>query len=195
MSSNFGFIGLTFPEPRAHSPGEEDISPGVPLSSILENSRLAAALKHGDVLNAEDRATNNAYWGYEGSGMPANLNYHETSPEDGPEPPAAVNAPDFRIIGNLESALGSDSNFQKLASPYMPNLIPPDIHNPTEAQTLVFIMPEGARSRNSDGNPVDGFREDINGDKTNPAFGSFVNRAFSRPIPPLDRVTTMADHP
>ena len=63
MSSNFGFISKTFPEIQAHDPDAESISAKVPLNSIIENGRLKNALKFGMVLNANDRSTNNSYWG------------------------------------------------------------------------------------------------------------------------------------
>ena len=200
MSSNFGFISKTFPEIQAHDPDAESISAKVPLNSIIENGRLKNALKFGMVLNANDRSTNNSYWGYEGSGMPANLNYFERASDDGSPPPAGINAPNFTEILSLEEARDSDSTFQNLASPYMPNLVPPDIHSPLNmrgefSEVMEFILPEGARSRDSTGAPVENFREDINGDKTSPHVTSEMVRVLFKPIPPVDRVTTQSGHP
>lgn len=197
-SSRFGFSSYSFKPILGQIDGDEQLTDRSAEAAPQYNSDFVSGLKDkllsGDIIGPSDRSNNNSYWGYQGSGMPANLNYYEgldIDPDTGELPPeASINAPNIRNPGPRPENLASAPTFNALPSPYMPNLIPPDIHNPTEPQTDFYIFPEGASLRNDDGTLRDAFRSDINGSKRSPMGESGPNRRFARTgLPPVDRAS------
>ena len=175
------FSGIThsYNAPIGHRPGEiagheESLAE---YSAEFVETQIRPALKFGNILNDGDRADCNSYWGYDGNAGPA----------DGSYP-----APNFENISNInpDQPFSDLSTWNQLPSPYMPNLIPPDIHNPTETQQEFYITPAGAASRNDDGTAVEDFRPDNMGSKLNPSETSFTNREKPEVLPPVDRVYT-----